>query len=181
MFEDYEPEAPYIADANTADETVTVTIHLDAITGGIREAVIRSVAASIIDRETDNIVREARRQADKAIEAELGRIVNDAMTKAFQPVDSWGEAKGEQTTLRALLEKKASEFIETRVDYEGKPVTGYYNERNGTPRWKFYAEQVVTAAIAAQMKQATDAYMVEVKAKINDAVSTLLAEKVAKK
>jgi len=65
---------------------------------------------------------------------QLSKLVD----QKFIPVDMWGEAKGEPTTIREVLSQRAREFWDLSVDEQGRPSSW-----GGTPRHqKVYADCV---------------------------------------
>lgn len=73
------------------------------------DAAARQVLASA-KSDVRELVREAaRKQIGESIRAIIEPLIVEALTSSIQPMNSYGEAKGEPVTLREVIVKKATE------------------------------------------------------------------------
>jgi hypothetical protein len=91
---------------------------------------------------------------EAAVEERLRQEMETLLGKEIIPVDIFGEQTGEPTTMRGVLEKRAREFWEIKVDKDGKPGGGYYG---GKSRAEFLMEKLMKDTFTDAMQKNTAA------------------------
>lgn len=143
---------------------------------------IDEVKEGIIDRLSDEISnsvgRDIRRdllsKATGQVDKKLEEIAETVMTQTFQPVTSWGESKGEPTTIRDLIEQGLKSWWEKKVDSSGSPS----NYSNSTTRAQYYANNVVGKYVQKELRQEMDKIINDGKAKVREAMSKAVSEQI---
>lgn len=106
---------------------------------------IADSASSIIKERIENTMKNS-------VAAKIDTILTDSieslMRREFQPVDSWGEPRGEKTNIRECLEKKAREFWEVKVNSNGEPAS-----YGGKPRFEYIFGKIAGEEFAQVVKQ----------------------------
>lgn len=130
--------------------------------GITREEVLELAATKIAEQYGDDydsvetrVERGINDHLQKALRIKLDdnleRILNDVTAKLLSeqviPVDIWGERKGEPTTIRDALAKRAQGFWEEKVDKDGKK-----SDYSGKPRHQWIFEKVVGEEFTKSIK-----------------------------
>ncbi len=93
------------------------------------------------------VSEETKASMIKTIDRKLAEETEKVLSQEIVPLDIWGEAKGEPTTIREQLHKRALEYWEEKVEPDRNNrgryrVTSY----GGTPRHKLVFQDVAKAA-----------------------------------
>ena len=102
-----------------------ITVNLDWQQDQIAKAIVAEATYRLVEKFEGEIRCEVQAKVGPIIEAQVNAIVEDAMTKVFTPVDEFGDPKGEPTTVKAILAKKAKSLLEEKVDMYGKTGNTY--------------------------------------------------------
>lgn len=139
-------------------------------------------AIQILQDKIDALIKETvtdemRAGISEKIDAALQSEMEKALSQEIVPVDIWGEAKGEPTTIRQQLHKRALEYWEERVEKD-RNNSGRYRVTTygGTPRHKLVFQDVAKDAFEAAMKENIG----EMVKAFRDAMRKDAAEKVGK-
>lgn len=126
----------------------------------IEDAIIAQVADKLISDE--QLWDRAKRAFDARVEKlwtevaearirnEVELAVTNGLEREYCKIDSFGQQKGEKTTIRAELEKQIGGYWNTRVDRNGKPTDSTYNTMT---RAEWQMTQLVADDFAGSMKQ----------------------------
>lgn len=77
--------------------------------GDIRSQIMGMVADQLVKQSLQG--KSFKDRLDAEISARLGRIVDEALERSFQPVDWTGKPKGERTTLAEVVSNQAEKFL----------------------------------------------------------------------
>lgn len=118
--------------------------------------------AEVVDKKITDAIGSLIKKFEEKINARVDEItsakVNDLLDKPFQPVDEWGQPKGEKTTVKQIIVKYASDYWDVKVGTDGKPAReGVYHYDSLPTRGEMYAQKVVkelfTSAVERQVKE----------------------------
>lgn len=113
------------------------------------------VVSSRIEDEINKIVTdEMRASMIEAIDKKLAEETEKVLQQKIIPVDIWGEGKGEPTTIREQLHKRALEYWEERVEPD-RNNRGMYRPTSygGQPRHKLIFKDVARDAFDEAIKE----------------------------
>jgi len=127
----------------------------------IEDAVINQVATEFVNEESlsARIRDEVNKRVDRLFKDKAEAHINDAVNKAIRNgfdreycrVNTWGEREGTPTTIRKELEKLIGDYWNTKVDRNGKPDTGYGDNKLTRAEWVM--AQMVADDFKGSMKQ----------------------------
>lgn len=130
------------------------------------------------NRRLDQMRKEVRDITTARIEAVVAEkvpaIVSEALEGTFQPTTSWGEKKGEPTSMREVILKTATTWLSETVDGRGE------KNYNGVPRARWLMQQSVESVFNKELKAEVDKAAAEIKAGLVGKVSTAITETVAR-
>lgn len=116
---------------------------------------LAELASNRIEELINNVITDEMRQSMvETIDAKLAEETEKALQQEIVPVDVWGEGKGEPTTIREQLHKRALEYWEERVEPD-RNNRGRYRRTTygGSPRHKLVFEDVAQAAFEKAMRE----------------------------
>lgn len=113
------------------------------------ETVTNRIEAFVNSVVTD----EVRQSMVETIDAKMAEETEKVLAAEIVPLNIWGEAKGEPTTLRDQIHKRALEYWEEKVERD-RNNTGRYKPSSygGTPRHKLVFQDVAQIAFEDAMK-----------------------------
>lgn len=104
------------------------------------------------ERLIDELKREIKEIIQKNTTEIIGKRLNECtdeiLNGPFQPVDNWGDKKGEATTLRDMIKKRSGIYLEEKVDSDGK-LSNY----NGHPRLDWLISKIVKDQLDCTFKK----------------------------
>lgn len=156
---------------NTALESLGVT----------KDALVNRIVESFLDRHEGQLLAIVERKVEEAISKEasakiasaLDTLFLNGLSHQFQPVNHWGEAVGEKTSIRDHLMKETKEWWTTKVDPQGRP-----NSFAGTTRAQYFATKLLKEVFQKEMLQQVDQITQDAKAQLAEGLSKLLKERV---
>lgn len=138
----------------------------------IEDAIVAQVAAEFVHEEdlSARIREEVNKRIDRLFkdkaDAQIGEAINEAIRSGFDReycrVNSWGEREGNVTTIRKELEKAIGDYWNTKVDRNGKPDTGYGDNKLTRAEW------VMAQMVAADFKDAMKQHVVNLTGGLKD-------------
>lgn len=135
--------------------------------------------ADLSDMIESEMVRYVRERVDTTmkatIDSRLEQEMSAILSSKIAPVNIWGEATGEPTTIREALAERAKEFWDVRVDEKGKPTTW-----NGKPRHQRLLEEILQDKFAQAVKQHAEEIVAGFRAAVKTDLSKLCAEHIEK-
>ncbi len=126
----------------------------------IEDAIIKQVAGDLISDES--LWERARHAFDHRIEklwvdvaesrlrSEIELAITNGLEREYCKIDSFGQQKGEKTSIRIELEKQIGGYWNTKVDRQGKPSNGYGADLT---RAEWMMTQLVATDFNGEMKQ----------------------------
>ena len=135
----------------------------------VLELAAQKVASAVLDEHNDlydvvqdriesfinsTVTEEVKASMIQKIDEKMGAEIEAVLRQKIVPVDIWGEGKGEPTTIREQIHKRALEYWEERVEHD-RNNRGRYRPTSygGTPRHKLVFQDVATEAFQEAMKQ----------------------------
>lgn len=116
---------------------------------------LAETASSRIEELINSVITDEMRTSMAAtVDATLAAEMEKILRQKIIPVDIWGEAKGEPSTLREQIHKRALEYWEERVEPDRNSrgryrVTSY----GGQPRHKVVFQDVAKEAFEQAMRE----------------------------
>lgn len=171
--------------------TVTLSVEVplsDLTPESVRAAVIEAAVDRLFEAdpfEDSPFMRTMREQVRQkvgervtaVVDARVPAIVDDVLTAKFQPFDPWGEARGEETTLRQMIYNRAHRWLSESIDSSGQT---HGSNRRPRIHWLVAGavEDCFKKELATEVKKAADevraALVGKVSAEITKTVSALL-------
>lgn len=116
----------------------------------IQQAVESRIQAAIDSILTDEVRQSLTETIDKKLHEEVEKVLSDRIV----PVDIWGEGKGEPTTIREQLHKRALEYWEERVEKDPMNYGRYrHSTYGGKPRHRLVFQDVAKEAFDKAMRE----------------------------
>ena len=148
-----------------------MTINID------EQAVQSAVIAEVADRllGDDDLYERAKRAIDdkvnalfqeraaELVETAVADAIKEGLDATYQPLDQFGRADGEPTSIRKRLGEMARDYWNTRVDKSGKPTTDSY-------RTMTRAEYVMIQACGDDFHKMVKQQAVNVTAELKDSL-----------
>lgn len=156
----------------TVEQLSALGINTDEIKSGVIESITEALMPSIHEDVYDGV----RQSVNSIVAEKTSEWVAAALSKPIQPLNSWGEPKGDKTTIQALIEKRAQEFMTEKVDSNGK--TGEY--RSETPRYLWAAQKVAEDALQKELRPSLDKVISEMKNEIQKGIAKVVTDLVAR-
>lgn len=104
------------------------------------------------------ITEEARASLVEKIDDALTTEISAVLSTEIVPVDIWGDAKGEPTTIRQQLHKRAMNYWEDRVEPDrNNPGRYRQTDYGGKPRHQHIFQSVCQEAFEKAMQENIDA------------------------
>ena len=129
------------------------------------------VSKAITSRVEKVFAETLNARIDTLLSETITKLVDETVT----PVNIWGEATGEPTTIRQALAKKAKDFWLVKVNADGKEAT-----YNGTERWKMFLQQVSKEEFMKAIKENIDSIVQGFKEALRADTGKLLGEHIEK-
>ena len=107
------------------------------------------------------------------VETEIPKAVESCLATEFQPTTRWGEAKGEPTTLRAMIGTRILEWRDEQVMNPANP--SHSRDRTTRTRVEWAIRSAVRDAFGAHLKTTAADLAQQIKAQLSDKVSTDVA------
>lgn len=126
-------------------------------------------------REVEQAVE---RKVHEAVEAEVPATVREVLHAEFQPMDRWGEKKGQKTTIRDMVHDHATKWLEEMVDSKGQ--TGYSREGMHRTRLAWLVLHYVEESYNRELRTVVDTVTAEIKPALRDRLSVAVSETVSR-
>lgn len=180
-------------------QSITVQLDLSDLTPeAVHDAVIKEVVRHVLGYPTadeqdefDDLVvppaflntlraevsERVRTQVKGAVEQAVPAVVQEELSREFQPMNPWGENAGKVTTIRAMIGEYARSWLTEKVDERGQP--GSYNDRKA-PRlvWalKAQVDEVWKTELSSLAKDTATQIKTELADKVARDVSTTVKQ-----
>lgn len=139
----------------------------------------KKVDGSFITRLREQASEYVTQEVKRVVESRVTGVVDEVLAGTFQPVTKWGEVDGGPTTLRAMIGKFGTDYLNANVDGQGRTDT--YDARNSkTTRLHFLIGQMVPQVYTAEIKNFIQQQADEVKRAFAGRVSGEITETVQK-
>lgn len=139
----------------------------------------KKVDGSFIKHLREQAAEYVTQEVKRVVESRVTGVVDEVLAGTFQPVTKWGEVDGGPTTLRAMIGKFGTDYLNAPVDGKGDH-TGYDARNSKTTRLHFLIGQMVPQVYAAELKGFVQQQAAEVKAAFAGRVSGEITETVQK-
>lgn len=141
----------------------------------LEDLVIQLAADTVADRVTKDSQWDQHRQRvqtvrDEIIREKLEPLIEQALTRSLQPTDSYGQPKGEPTTLAEVIVGKATEMLTKQAR-----VGRYPDERTAT-QVQAWISEAVDRHVKAELSKALEEAKAEVKAAVRKQGAAVIAE-----
>ena len=154
--------------------TFDIQFSADALEHHLLEMLVRRFE----ERVGISIELDVKKRVSGAIDNAIAGIVENVINREYQPVNQWGEKKGEKTTLANLVSQKATELLQEK----GKFGTNRDNEnvwaidRYGVPLIQAVANRVVLNETRNKVHAVVEEERKNIAEKIEKAVAAALVE-----
>jgi len=144
-------------------------------TAEIEDTIIDRAARRIADNIGKDISDKLEARAEIIVNDKVNEVIEQVLTQTFQPVTTWGEAKGEPTTIRDMFEKEITKWWDTKVDGNGKITTSYGTKQS---RASYFANEVIKNVVDAELRGELNKFVAQGKAKVKDAMASAVAQQI---
>lgn len=147
--------------------------------GITKDMIVQHIAEQFFDEEDvrSKIMYDVKQIIIKRTEGKIDGILTEALSelvdRPFQEVDSWGDPKGNKTTLRELVKTKATGYLTEKVTDKGE--TGYHaNMTRAAYLANKAAADCLTYEIKSEITKAVEQAKTEVKRLVAQHIQTIL-------
>ena len=146
--------------------------------------IVQSLAAEMADHvmraHREDIQKMARELVGDRVRAELDKaiapIIEDALGQPLVPTDPFGKPKGKPMTAREIIARGAEEYLNTKVDSNGKPTAdGFYTAKQYTRLNRMLGE-VIDRNLEKEMSGAVKSIKSQVQDEMRKAAAAWLAQ-----
>jgi len=137
----------------------------------------KKLEGAFLKKLREQVEQHALSTVKGAVEKCVPALVDEVMSGTFQPVTKWGDVDGGPTTLRAMIGKFGTDYLNVTVDAKGNPGT-YDAQNSKVTRLHFLLGQMVPQVYTAQMKGFVEEQAAEVKRAFANRVSGEITETV---
>jgi hypothetical protein len=162
---------------------ITIELGNDYTPEALREHVIRQAAQNLITNYDGEIRYELEKKLGELVtatmrdklDAEVGRLIREAIDGSIQPTDEFGQPKGPPTTLRGLIVANARAWFDEKVNDHGD--RSQYGNRTRTAH---LVQHHVDEAMRGALKKEIDAITEGVRKSLTDRVGSEVSKTVAR-
>jgi len=115
----------------------------------LRSQIIECAAQQVAEELSHKIQQDIRQIVEKDIGRKINVLVEEGLDGVYHPINNYGEAVGEPTTLRLRFKAAIETWWKTNVDKHGEP-TGRYS---GNPRYEYVARKVLDSVLTHNLKK----------------------------
>lgn len=137
-------------------------------------------AKSVLAKKLDALVKQHINATINALAEKhvLPNVTNYIENLTLQITNQWGEKKGQKVTFIEYLTQKAEDYMQEKVNFEGKPKSesGGYSWSGTQTRITHMVHQHLHYSIETAMKQALQIATSGIAAGLHETVKTKLAE-----
>lgn len=154
--------------------------------GITKEDILSRVAESLIEQMTEEaragIARFVNDEVKTAVRSQVSAIIMDTARKTFdgtfQPINHYGEAVGEPTTIRDMFVKQAKEWWSLKVDREGRPSQDSYGDKKTMAQ--FHAQAAMDLVVRETMKTQFEPLIADARQQLAGAFTQAIGELVTR-
>lgn len=181
---------------------ITVNIPIDDLSPeAIREAVIALAANRILgvtnsehededgntwtqehadyrDKMRREVEQAVERKVAEAVEAEVPATVREVLNGEFQPMDRWGNSKGQKTTIRDMVHDYAKTWLDQMVNERGD--ADIYRDDVKRTRLSWLVIHYVEETYKGELKAMVDATAAEIKPALRNKLADAVSETVSR-
>lgn len=137
----------------------------------------KRVDGGFIKRLREEARELVTKEVKRVVESRVTSVVDEVLAGTFQPVTKWGDLDGGPTTLRAMIGKFGTDYLNAPVDGKGDH-TSYEARNSKTTRLHFLINQMIPQVYTAEIKGFVQEQANEVKRAISGRVSGEITETV---
>lgn len=150
--------------------------------GITKEEILDRVADSLIEQMTEeaknNIARFVNDEVKTAVRSQVSTIIADTARKTFdgtfQPINHYGEAVGQPTTIRDMFVKQAREWWSLKVDCNGNPSSDTYGSKKTMAQ--YHAQKAMDEVVRDTMKAQFEPLIKDARKQLADAFTQAISE-----
>lgn len=148
----------------------------------ISEAVVQHISSEFQARCNEDLRKQVREILVAELRTKISEAVTEIFTQVFIPTNEYGEKKGEPMTIRELIVKTTKNYLEEKVDSNGRNDWGGTKDRTRI-QWmaKQEADSVVKELVEPEAKKIVSQIKLEAQGKIAkiivDAIGVLASGK----
>lgn len=137
----------------------------------------KRVDGGFIKRLREEARELVTQEVKRVVESRVTGVVDEVLAGEFQPVTKWGDKDGGPTTLRAMIGKFGTDYLNATVDGKGDSTS--YDARNSkTTRLHWLIAQMIPQVYNADIKGFVQQQADEVKRAFSGRVSGEITETV---
>lgn len=122
------------------------------------------------------IVKKLNDRINKRVDAMVDTLCRESFELTFQPVDTWGEPKGEKTTLKEMIKKAGIDYWNDKVNKDGEKQS--YGDMR---RFEFVAKKVINDVITHDLEHQVKQVFTEVRDAVKKATVKSISEQLTEK
>ena len=113
----------------------------------LKEQIINNASNNIVSSLKRDIKEEILKNVRSVVSQKINDLVTETLGDIYQPIDSFGEPKGEKTTLREVFKKSCTDWWNEFVDKSGNPC----NEYHGQKRYIMVAKEITGKVLSESL------------------------------
>lgn len=141
----------------------------------VKAAVITNVSAAAYNDLKRDLMPKLIIKAEASIDAAINELTQEVLTQTFQPLTSWGEPQGEETTIRDMMAVKMENWWRQNVNKKGE-ASDRYGDKMTRAEW--YARDIVGKYVDRQLRTEMKGIIDAGKDKVRQAMSKSIKEQI---
>ena len=142
-----------------------------------QEIPFSSVVDEKIEKSIGNLIDSMKSKIQTQIDIIMLKKIEEVFKAPFQPVDRWGDKKGEVTTIKDMIANEAQDFWAQKVDEDGRRYDGYGSKLTMA---QYHAKKVIKEFYDSQLKIEVDKMVKDFRSKIPETIGQEMAKSVTK-
>jgi hypothetical protein len=148
----------------------------------LKDEIVNSIVSKISKEATTDIEANVNKlvsdKVNEAVGQKLNEVLEDFLNKPRTITDHWGDVKEKNVTVVEMLKKACDEFMEGKVDKEGRPCNSGYGETK--KRIDYIIEKNIDYSLKASIEKAAAAIKTGLQNYVDTTIKTQIGENVAK-
>lgn len=161
---------------------INITLDLDWFgeDGSLDEELKQKIADEVVQKIADKEIGNISETAENMISEQIDKRMNDYMDELFDKprniTDRWGEVIKENVTIKSQLKEALDNFIDQRIDRNGKVTNSAYDSKN---RVQYIAEEYYNTYCKGTIEKIARDTAEEIKRLTEQQISTKIGKKMA--
>lgn len=143
--------------------------------GDIDSILKESIVNSIVDKISGTAVKDIEDKVNTLVDSAVNKAVGDKLNETLEDflhkprniTDRWGEITRRNTSVMELLKSQFDDYLEGKVDRDGRPYTGYSDSKKRI-------DYILEKTIDGPMKKSVETAAGEIKKKLQEYIDTTL-------